>query len=88
MCKSREWLVEGSEAFWVRNDVKLRTLGELAAVLAYMPGEVYASYVDESKNNFADWVASSFQEQELADAMRGTGDREGVRVLILNSIGE
>ena len=88
MCKSREWLVEGSQAFWIRDDVKLRTLGELATALAFMPGEVFAGYVSEGKNDFADWVASSFEEGELAESLRAAADQAGMRAAFLGAVGE
>lgn len=64
--------MEGSE-FWVHDGVILHTLQELVNwIHTALPGSFrYHVNKDNNKNDFADWIRTSFTEEELAMKLEG-----------------
>lgn len=61
---------EPEQAFWLANGEILHTLVDLAEVLRVIDETVYAYHVDDSRNDFADWVEHVLADIECARDLR------------------
>lgn len=59
-----------NEYFILATGVPLKNIKELVDALDYMDQGVFEYHVNSEKNDFAEWIRWSLQEQELADAIR------------------
>ena len=86
MDEKRVKLVTPEQAFWFKEGGTLRTLGELAVALGFMPAEVFGTYVAEDKNDFAQWVESCLGELELAESMRAQPEMDAMRQAVWGAL--
>ena len=79
MDDKRSKLVAPEQAFWFKEGGTLRTLGELAVALGFMPNDVFTNYVAENRNDFAEWAEHCLGELELAESMRAQPELDAMR---------
>ena len=65
---------------------KVKNVKELADVLEMLDEHNFAHHVNNGKNDFANWVQNVFEEFDLAEKMKTTGDKDKVRMIIYKHI--
>lgn len=65
---------------------RLSTILELAHELDQMADHVFNHHVNESKNDFANWIHDIFHEAELANALKQTKDKHHTHIVVLRHI--
>lgn len=66
--------------FW--NDLKAYDLDGLLSALSKMSDDEFSSYVNNSKNDFANWIAGSLQKTELAEKVRAVVEKDLIKATI------
>ena len=66
----RNFRVSEDQAFIMSDGQKLQSLDELSEAINLIEPDVFSAHVNESKNDFANWVEHVFGEIELANALR------------------
>lgn len=56
--------------FWLCSGQILKNLKELAESLEEMSDEIFNYHVNQTKNDFADWVGDVFKEKKLATDLK------------------
>lgn len=59
--------IKPEQYFWLRDGNSIKSIEELPQSLENMPQDIFAHHVNESKNDFANWVKEVFSDQELAE---------------------
>jgi hypothetical protein len=67
------------EPFYLRNGLVASNTLDLANLLIVISDDEFYTYVNQSKNDFANWVEYSLQNKGLADGMRNIKSRLGLR---------
>lgn len=62
--------------FKVINGLELRNLCDLADALEVMDDQTFAFHVNETRNDFADWVREIIGDHKLADKLENLSTRE------------
>lgn len=70
--------------FW--NDKRADDLKSLVAVLGEISYEEFATYVNQSKNDFASWIEGSLENKELADKVRPLLENDLIRAVVSDFI--
>ncbi len=73
-------------AFVTLDGKRLSTILELAHELDQMADHVFHHHVNESKNDFANWIHDIFHEAELASALTQTKDKHHTHIVVLRHI--
>ncbi len=76
---------QGKE-FFMHDGTALRNLEELREEIKFMSEEDFRRYVNDEKNDFANWIEYVIGDKELADRLRLTKDRENAFKLINSRI--
>ncbi|MGV8087276.1 MAG: acetate/propionate family kinase [Candidatus Woesearchaeota archaeon] len=79
------------EHYFVLNGGKIiKDLNELVEELKVMDKKTFEYHVNDSKNDFANWIAHVFKARKLAESISGTGyqDISMIRKLILKHLNE
>lgn len=63
--------VDGSLSFWVHNGPALKNLADLRKAFETINAEQFLYHVNNTKNDFANWVEGVLQEPALALKLRG-----------------
>jgi len=65
---ARQWLgeVPPEKRFWLPDGKTVKSLSEMAVVLKGLSGETFRHHVNESKNDFSNWVRDVFGDDKLA----------------------
>jgi len=61
--------VPGEHVFVLNDGRKLRNLDELVMVLQNMSDSVFSHHVNDSKNDFANWIRDIVKEKDMADSI-------------------
>jgi HD superfamily phosphohydrolase len=61
--------VPSEHKFWLVSGGELKNLEELSMALEQMPDDVFLHHVNESKNDFGEWVKNVIKDEELSDTM-------------------
>lgn len=76
------------EHFFVLADGKtLKDLADLADALETMSNKTFKHHVNESKNDFSNWVRDVLKEGELAEEISEAKNRFGTKIAILKKLG-
>jgi hypothetical protein len=70
--KERQW--SEPEPFYLCNGEVLRGPSDLEQTLSTMPTEVFSHHVNSERNDFAAWIAHSFNDSELARRVQQASD--------------
>jgi hypothetical protein len=76
-----------NEAFNFWNEKKAYDLDSFVSCLDTMSDEEFSSYVNNSKNDFANWIEGSLQYIELAEKIRPFLEKDLIRVTVVNYMG-
>ncbi len=72
---------------FVLNDGRIiKDLKELADALEHMSDDVFRHHVNESKNDFSNWVRDILQEKELAEDMQKLDSQLKAQIAVLKHI--
>ena len=64
----------------------ISSLMDLADSFRDMSEEVFRTHVDESKNDFANWILDVFEEPELANEIRGIKNKADAEIVCLRKL--
>ena len=70
------------EPFHLHQGGVIHDTQELAQALSTMSQEVFLHHVNNEKNDFAEWVQHSVQDQELADKIRSATSQEAIQEVL------
>ncbi|MCK5140524.1 MAG: hypothetical protein KAK00_07765 [Nanoarchaeota archaeon] len=73
-------------AFILADGRKLKDLRELAFALEDMADEVFWHHVNDTKNDFVNWVEDVFKDKELAESIKNVRDRFNTQLAVLRHI--
>ncbi len=62
--------VPEDKVFWLSNGQKLRNLKELRNALTSMPDDVFYHHVDQTHNDFANWIRDVVGDKALANEIQ------------------
>ena len=65
---------------------KIRSLSELSKSLENMDDNVFRHHVNDGRNDFSTWIRDVIKDEELANDMLATKDRNGSQLLVLKRI--
>jgi len=68
--------VPEGKRFLCHDGRQLKNLLDLAAALRDMTDETFRAHVDQSKNDFANWVRDVVSDEGLSKALRETNNRD------------
>lgn len=74
------------KTFVLRDGRKLRTLYELIDELETMNDGLFKDYVNDSKNDFANWIEGVFDDEALANELRLTKTRIDTQRAVLKHV--
>ena len=63
-------LADPAKYFWLKSGRSLRSIRELANIFPSLSQEEYYFHANEQKNDFSNWLATIFNETELAEKLR------------------
>ncbi len=69
--------VSEQELFWM-GQTSLKNLNELATILKKVDTDTFSQYVNESKNDFYNWVRDVYQQKEFAAELVDCNTKESV----------
>ena len=72
--------------FWLNEDTPIKNLYELVESLHSMGNNVFKRYVNDKKNDFAEWIKTSLNDHELASQLEKTQDKNETEALILTKL--
>ncbi len=74
---AQRWLadVPADKQFWVQDGRSLKNLAELAAALKEMSEETFRYHLNESKNDFLNWVRDVIGDDDLTGNLRQSTSR-------------
>jgi hypothetical protein len=52
--------------FWLKDGRTIKNLEELSKILENIPQDVFSHHVNDSKNDFANWIRDIFRDKKLA----------------------
>lgn len=74
------------KCFFLVNGQKLKNYEELAKVLGRIEENVFRHHVNESRNDFVNWVKDVFNDVELAKSIAGIHDKDKLQLVIYRHI--
>lgn len=77
---------EGNNRFWVHDGPVLSDIAELNRALKEMNDDQYAYHVNESKNDFANWVDEVLQDPHCAEDLRHAKSRHAAQHIVENHL--
>ncbi|MBN1156167.1 hypothetical protein JXA85_00990 [Candidatus Woesearchaeota archaeon] len=83
---NEEKLLPVEKGFHLKNGSILRSLADLAIILSTMSDGEFSSYVDDNKNDFANWVFNSLNEADLSAKIKSITSRELMRKVIVEFV--
>ncbi|MFH1439421.1 MAG: DUF5752 family protein [Candidatus Woesearchaeota archaeon] len=78
--------VKDEHKFYVSDGTELCSLHELVMAMRNMKDETFTYHVNESKNDFANWINHCLGEKELADELLKYNTKTSNELLILRHI--
>ncbi len=73
---------QDENVFYVCNGSVLSSINELLSELENMDEDAFRHHVNESKNDFSNWIHDIFREADLADKIRNVTDKnEAVEII-------
>ena len=66
---------DDAKGFYLDGGIILRSISQLAEAIENMDEDTYRHYVNDKKNDFANWIRHVFGNKELADTLRASKDR-------------
>ncbi len=72
--------------FFVQDGMVLKSVLDLSKHLDKMADDIFRHHVNEMKNDFASWIKDVFREQNLAEELLKTTDRDKTQLIILKHI--
>jgi hypothetical protein len=77
--------IEAPQDKWfVLNNYNIKSIKELISVLEIIDDDTFCKYVNEQKNDFANWIRDVFLMQDLAKKIYSAKSRQDMIRLILN----
>jgi hypothetical protein len=80
--------VPQDKVFWLHGGKAIKNILELAKELRQMSNETFAHYVNEQKNDFANWIQHCIKDQQLAILVKSTKNKERMTSIIERRIQE
>lgn len=80
--------VPESNKFWCNDGTALSSLKELKNALHAMKKETFAHHVNESRNDFSNWINDVIGDSELAEKLRGMHDKNRIAKEIKKRVNE
>ena len=78
--------VAPEQCFWINNGPILKNLGELANTLPDMNDETYSHHVNKEKNDFSRWINDIIGDQQLANELLSSKNKESAVKKIRNRL--
>jgi hypothetical protein len=72
--------------FVLRSGVTIKDIAELALALDSIADSDFSFHVNDSKNDFANWIGDVFGNKELADSIRPVKDKKESQILLLKHL--
>ncbi|MFH1211436.1 MAG: hypothetical protein V1659_00740 [Candidatus Woesearchaeota archaeon] len=79
-----ESIISPEQYFYTADGQAYRSMAELAEGLLHMADEIFSVHVSQYKNDFANWIAHVFDNNELADILRSLKTREEMIRMLKN----
>lgn len=73
-------------SFIIIDGTRIGTLPQLAMHLEKMDDQTFSHHVNDSKNDFANWIRDVIGEIELADKLMGVNTKQDAQLQILKHI--
>jgi hypothetical protein len=80
--------VPSDKVFWLHGGKTIKNILELARELRQMKNETFAHYVNEQKNDFANWIQHCVKDEQLAMLARSTKNKERMAAIVERRIQE
>ena len=74
------------KCFWVNNGPILKNIEELANYLPEMPNEAFQHHVNNEKNDFSSWIKDTIGDQQLANDLLSSRNKESIAKKIRNGL--
>jgi len=74
--------------FYMNDGQVLKHFKELADVLETVADDTFYHHVNADRNDFANWIRSVFEEEELATKLEHAGNKDQARLVIYRFIAE
>ena len=78
--------VAPEQCFWVNNGAILKNLDELADSLQQISDETYSHHVNKEKNDFSRWINDIIGDQQLANELISSKNKESAVKKIRNRL--
>ncbi|MBS3152008.1 hypothetical protein J4230_01215 [Candidatus Woesearchaeota archaeon] len=70
--------VPKDKIFWLADGRSVSGINELYSVLKHLPNELFSQHVNDSKNDFYNWVRDVHQDKKLADDLLECNTKEAM----------
>ena len=84
--KAEKKEIKPEQYFYLCDGRVLKDLIELSECLETMNNDVFYYHVNDSKNDFANWIRGVFERQELADEIMSIREPRQFQVVILKHL--
>jgi hypothetical protein len=81
--KAEKAEIKPENYFVLGNGGVIKSIKELAETLEYLSDDEFRYHVNDSKNDFANWIRDVFGEKDLADRLFATKDKKDTHIIIL-----
>ena len=78
--------VPAYHAFVLSSGIRIHNLKQLAIELDNMPDEVFNYHVNESKNDFYNWIKDVMRDDELSSMIQNITNKKDMQICILKYI--
>ncbi len=72
--------------FFLSNGHVFKNLLDLVENIEFMDEDIFKCHVNENKNDFANWIRDVMQENELAEKLQKTKDKNETQMLLLKHV--
>ena len=76
------------KVFWLHGGKTIKNVLELAKELKQMNNETFAHYVNNEKNDFANWIQHCIKDEQLATLLKTTKSKERMEAIVERRIQE
>ncbi len=76
------------KVFWLHGGKTIKNILELARELKQMNKETFAHYVNDGKNDFANWIQYCIKDEQLATLLKTTKNKERMAAIVERRIQE
>ncbi len=72
--------------FFVNDGTVLKNVLDLSKQIDNMADEIFEHHVNETRNDFSNWIKNVFKEEKLAEELLKTTDKDKTQIIILKHI--